>query len=44
MDTEERNVCPLTPEHAIYRCREQIRGLFFLAALAKKIKTKELSI
>ena len=40
MDTKERNVYPLTPEQAIYRCREQIRGLVFPAAHAKKIKKK----
>ena len=40
MDTEERNVYPITPEQAIYRCREQIRGLVFPTEPAKKIKTR----
>jgi hypothetical protein len=33
-------VYPITPEHAIYRCREKIRGLVFPATPAKKIKTR----
>jgi hypothetical protein len=40
MDTKEREVFPVTPEHAIFRCRAQIDGLTFPAAPAKKIKTR----
>jgi len=42
MDAESRDIFPVTPTEAIYRCRAQIRGLVFSTAPAKKIKTKEI--
>jgi hypothetical protein len=42
MDSEEREVFPLTPTEAIYRCRVQIRGLVFPDAPAPKLKTEDI--
>lgn len=42
MDSEEREVFPLTPTEAIYKCRAQIRGLVFPDAPAPKLKTEDI--
>ncbi len=41
MDSEEREVFPLTPNQAIYKCRVQIRGLIFPTGPSKKLNTKD---